>query len=245
LTKTQFEAFRGLRQKWRELCERAAETPGLWEAQRALALKLHNGDYEVVRPAVDNGALDDVTQAAAPKIILVGDNPGRREQAAERYLVGPSGKIAVGFFRAHPEQDIDFRRDVVILNNTPIHTCRTAELKQLAETGGDAVRTALSQTQTETAELLAEFQAAIKVPIWVTGYSEVKKNGIFAVWGRRLAEVFPNQNSLYFYRHFSMNQFTIELSQEQKQAPDKPLAETIKRIGIAHRERVLSLFTRR
>jgi hypothetical protein len=206
-----------------------------------------NSAYVVETPVVYNTALDDVTADAEIKLILVADNPGRREQAAQnrRYLVGPSGKIAQKFFRDNPSLGIDFLKNVIILNKTPIHSPRTAELNKLcemeAETGGRSITGALESSQKKMAELLLEFHEALNTHVWITGYSEMKKGGIFEIYTNRLKELYADKPELYkqlfLFRHFSMNQFTIDL---KKQTEDgETVLKTLKRIGSAYRKRIL------
>jgi len=204
--------------------------------------------YQVETPIVYNGALDDITRDSDIRLILVGDNPGRREQAAEnrRYLVGPSGKIAEKFFRDNPSLDIDFRKNVIILNKTPIHTPRTVELRELRRLGGASLETALAESQRLMARLLADFQQTIagKVgaapPVWITGYSEMKKGGVFEVYTNELKNIYGKTalgDTVFLYRHFSMNQFTIDLKRQT--LPGEPLAQALGRIGRAYRQRFL------
>jgi hypothetical protein len=212
---------------------------------------------------VYNGALDDVGPGDDIKLILVADNPGRREQAAEnrRYLVGPSGKIAEKFFREYPELDINFRRHVIILNKTPVHTPRTADLRELcrlesgpgSRNGMPRRRLSLSEqladTQVFMARFLLEFHQALSpIPVWITGYSEMKKGGIFEAYTETLRRLYGpsgaggpapagSAGGLFLYRHFSMNQFTIDLRQ-QAAAGESP-RKTLARIGRAYARRIL------
>jgi hypothetical protein len=212
---------------------------------QAVQQKLVNSrspSYTVETPIVYNGALDDVQPDSEIRLILVADNPGRREQAAEnrRYLVGPSGKIAEKFFRDNPALNIDFRKNVIILNKTPIHTPRTVELRELCRLGGAALETALAESQRIMARLLREFHQAIAVPVWITGYSEMKKGGVFEAYTSELKTLYNGtdlQDSVFLYRHFSMNQFTIDLKRQT--ARREPLDKALDRIGTAYRERFL------
>jgi hypothetical protein len=201
--------------------------------------------YTVETPIVYNGALDEVSAGSEIRLILVADNPGRREQAAvnRRYLVGPAGKIAGRFFRDNPCLGIDFRENAIILNKTPVHTPRTADLRELCRLGGDALATAISESQRIMARLLLDFHQALSpVPVWITGYSEMKKNGIFAAYTETLEELYrpaasPLWEQICIYRHFSMNQFTIDLRQQA--SPGESLEASLARIGAAYRRRVL------
>jgi len=212
--------------------------------------------YPVETPVVYNGALDDVSRESDIRLILVGDNPGRREQAAEnrRYLVGPSGKIAEKFFRDNPALGIDFRKNVIILNKTPVHTPRTVELRKLCKLGGSSLEKAVAESQRLMARLLAEFQRAFAggggsaLPVWITGYSEMGKGGVFDAYTNELKSmrglaVGPAKDgaifadTVFLYRHFSMNQFTIDLKR-QTQAGES-LSQALRRIGAAYRQRFL------
>jgi len=231
----------------REIARMDRALPGLLSLQQKL-VDGRSPSYAVETPLVYNGALDDVTEADDIRMILVGDNPGRREQAAEnrRYLVGPSGKIAERFFRENPDIGIDFRKNVVILNKTPIHTARTAELRELLRLGGPDLETALDDSQRFMARLLLEFQKALsedsgRAPVaWITGYSEMKKGGVFAAYTNELGRLYGGGDfgeTLFLYRHFSMNQFTIDLKQQA--LPGETVSAALERIGAAYRKRIL------
>jgi len=226
--------------------------PGLKKIQQAFADSRPEASYQVQTPVVYNYSLDDIEKNDTIKLILVADNPGRREQAQEnrRYLVGPSGKIAKKFFADNIELGIDFLRNVIILNKTPVHTPRTGDLKKIcagnfASDGGSinfsAISEALKDSQIKMADLLFQFQQALCCPVWITGYSEMKKGGIFEAYTQRLKELYANNKEMYkqvfIYRHFSMNQFTIDLKHQSMQ--NEKTASCLKRIGKAYRERIL------
>jgi hypothetical protein len=257
-----WKAFAAAREHYKEYIDSLTrQLPRLQVYQQELADSRSGPAYTVETPIVYNLALDEVTQKDDIKLILTADNPGRREQAAEnrRYLVGPSGKIADRFFREHPELGIDFRKNVLILNKTPIHTPRTIELRELCRLGGPKLTAAVIESQKIMAELLLEFhQTLAPIPVWIIGYSEMKKGGIFETYTETLRELYTLQDAtkaiakhaasythsddalreqLFFYRHFSMNQFTIDLRQQA--APNEPLSKTLERIGAAYRQRIL------
>jgi hypothetical protein len=233
--------------------------PGLLGHIQELVNDRDGPSYTVETPVVYNGALEEISAGSDIKMILVADNPGRREQAAEnrRYLVGPSGKLAENFFRNHPELGIDFRKNVIILNKTPIHTPRTAELKELCRRGGKVLAGAISASQKTMAELLLAFHEALIpvrrgspegpvqsggiIPVWITGYSEMRRGGIFEAYTETLKTLYAQKpllgKRLFFYRHFSMNQFTIDLHKQAREGED--LAQSLDRIGAAYRTRVL------
>jgi len=203
-----------------------------------------NSSYTVETPVVYNCALDDISIDDEIKLILVADNPGRREQAAEnkRYLVGPSGKIARKFFIDNPALGIDFIKNVIILNKTPIHSPRTIELRELCRMD-NSLSAALEKSQKAMVNLLLEFHKALCCPVWITGYSEMKKGGIFEEYTNKLNELYKNKENndlyknLFFFRHFSMNQFTIDLKQQIQ--PTETVLKCLKRIGAAYKKRIL------
>jgi hypothetical protein len=244
MKKTAWQGFCEARTRFKVLTDTLRkELPELGSYQQKLVDARGGPAYTVETPVVYNEALEDIEPSSNIKLILVADNPGRREQAAEnrRYLVGPSGKIAERFFRE--QLDIDFRKNVIILNKTPIHTPRTVELKELCRSGGTELVAALETSQRSMAEILWEFHRALSpLPVWIIGYSEMKKGGIFETYTETLREIYAKQNSrrreeLFFYRHFSMNQFTIDLSQQRRDGEETD--EALKRIGAVYRERIL------
>jgi len=251
LNRSQWNRFVKTRERFRiTVDELARSLPNLKSIQQKFADNRADGKnsfYTVETPVVYNSALDDVTSVDDIKLILVADNPGKREQAAQnrRYLVGPSGKIANKFFRDNASLGIDFLKNIIILNKTPIHSPRTVELRELcrmeAQSGGGAISDALEESQKKMAALLLEFHEALDTPVWITGYSEMKKGGIFEVYTESLKELYSERQEMfkqiYFYRHFSMNQFTIDLKQQS--LPEETLAKSLRRIGTAYRRRIL------
>jgi len=248
MTPTAWESFVKTREAYRSKVEQLEKSLPELQAILQKLVDSRTPSYRVDTPIVYNCALDDVTQDSEIRLILVGDNPGRREQAAEnrRYLVGPSGKIAEKFFRDNPSLNIDFRKNVIILNKTPIHTPRTVELRELCRLGGSSLEKALVESQRFMANLLAEFQQAFSkengpvLPVWITGYSEMKKNGVFAVYTNELKSMYANSafgEAVFLYRHFSMNQFTIDIKQQA--VPGESLVQSLGRIGKAYRQRFL------
>ena len=92
MTDPAWQAFCKFRRKFRNLCEKtAAEIPRLKDLQQRLAETRQGPAYTVDTPVVYNETLDSITKTDEIKLILVADNPGRKEQALEnrRYLVGP------------------------------------------------------------------------------------------------------------------------------------------------------------
>ena len=251
MNRSVWNRFIRIRDRYRKEIERICRVlPELPAIQQRL-VDSRSPSYPVETPIVYNSALDNVRMNSEIRLILVADNPGRREQMAEnrRYLVGPSGKIAEKFFRDNPALKINFRENVIILNKTPVHTPRTIELKELCRLGGTVLETVLAESQRFMARLLLDFHQTLSngdtLPVWITGYSEMKKGGIFEAYTKELKLVYENnelRDSVFLYRHFSMNQFTIDL--KRRAAPGEALAQTLKRIGAAYREHYLAIMYR-
>jgi hypothetical protein len=231
------------------------KVPRLQELQQTLVDADYGGKNTVVRPVVYNESLDDITEKDTIKIILVGDNPGRKEQETGRYLIGPSGKLAENFFNAHPALGINFRKNVIILNKTPIHTPRTADLKKLSaqpavSPGSESIAASIRDSQREMVSVLHRFYTALRpVKIWIIGYSEMRKGGLFAEYTSALFDTLPAED-IFFYRHFSMNQFLIDYNDKVKQfAPPKGVPEgeweILKTIGERYREQIKKANTER
>jgi len=242
----QWDNFTKAKERFRCTVEElTASLPKLKSIQQKFVDSRTESSYAIETPVVYNTALDDITINNEIKLILVADNPGRREQAAEnrRYLVGPSGKIAKKFFLDNPSLGIDFLKNVIILNKSPIHSPRTLDLRELCrmENFKKSLVKALEESQKAMAAILLEFHQALDCPVWITGYSEMRKKGIFEVYTEKLKELYADKQKMYkqiyFFRHFSMNQFTIDLRQQA--LPGETTARSLKRIGTAYRERIL------
>ncbi|MDR1903994.1 MAG: uracil-DNA glycosylase family protein [Treponema sp.] len=248
--------FCTVRERFRELTESLdKELPYLKTMQQEMVNLRSGPEYNVETSVVYNFALDEIRQDDDLKLILVADNPGRREQEKRYYLVGPSGKIAEKFFRDNPSLGIDFRKNVIILNKTPIHTPRTAELRTLGKGGNESTESrahikafegAFLQSQKIMAALLQQLHTALSdsnkpVPVWIIGYSEMKNGGVFETYTKTLQALYQNEqerkDEIFLFRHFSMNQFKIDFNRQalSLEAP----RETLDRIGRAYRKRIL------
>jgi hypothetical protein len=167
--------------------------------------------------------------------------------------VGQSGKLAEGFF--NDKLGIDFRKEVLILNKTPIHTPKTAELRRLLTLGdrlgkasgkgeGEALRAAFEASQVRMAGLARELHGQLGpgTVLWISGSGELGPRGLFRPYAEALSAAYSGApkrliDSIWLFNHFSMNQFAIEV--KKKADPGKPLLEELCRIGVANRERVL------
>ena len=252
MTKPQYAAFDQIRAEFRDyvgsLSDRA---PWLAALQEELRLVRGYGDYRIETPVVYNEALDDVGQNDDPRFIIVADNPGKNEQkvANRRYLVGQSGKLAQGWFRK--ELDLDFRSSSIIINKTPIHTPKTAEIALLWKLSGKhaaELGALLDESQRRMAGFAFRMHGSLGCVLWISGYGELKPKGLFSAWAeettRHYAAARPAlRKSVWVFRHFSMNQFAIEYSRFKGAVPGAseksgPMAR-LEAIGTANRKRIL------
>ncbi len=268
MDKEQFAALKTFRDEYKKKCDEwSALATQLVPLQKAAA-KGDTPDYPIETPVVYNTALDEITQDDDIKIIVIGDNPGKDEQRAknQKYLVGQAGKIAQGFFARHPSLGVDFRKNAIILNKTPVHSAKTKHLKFIASQSA-AARDLILQSQLWLAQKTAELAAGVGAQIWLVGYAELKDKGIFAPYRDKLKEAAtackPKNaaaqksqtdqeaatvwDSLFVFQHFSMNRFLIDLrdfcAKEGGLCPDGgfdegALAKKIAALGRRHRDEI-------
>lgn len=104
-----------------------------------------------------------------PELILVGDNPGRREYEQSVYLCvqGRAGAMAHSFFDGIFGAS-SFRGKVMVLNKSSFHTPRTVGLTE-AMRGDPALAEAIRRDQEENARLIADSVALLGVPVVTIG----------------------------------------------------------------------------
>ena len=251
VTEPQWTALASFRGAFRKKCAEWSERSSPWLKEMQQKAALHGGapTYPVETPVVYNTALDGVSPDDDIRLVIASDNPGKDEQRAynRRYLVGQAGKLAARFFGAHPELNVDFRKNAIVLNKTPIHTARTQQLRFLLKEGGQDFRALLEESERFMAEGAAALQAALGCPLWVTGYSEMRKGGVFASYAETLSGIRASsggsalESSLFLFQHFSMNRFSIDLntSRALKGAAGLPLEARLRLLGLAHRREIL------
>ncbi|MCX8014366.1 MAG: hypothetical protein N3A02_08775 [Rectinema sp.] len=224
----------------------------LCESQMALRRDRGYGEDPVETPVVYNLSLDEIAITDKPLFILAADNPGIQEQKAHqrRYLVGQSGKLADSWFRVH--LNADFREATLIINKTPIHTPKTAELRLLPRYAGPhaaALKALIEESQRVMARYACSMLECLEIPLWISGLGELGPRGIFRPYAEELmkwAEHAPKplRDRIWLFRHFSMNQFAIEYrqySQTHIAAEESPAAvlANLEAIGCANRRRIL------
>ena len=246
-----------------------AAAPELSALQKAAVEKAKAPLYPFETTVVYNKALDEVTAADNIKLIVIGDNPGKDEQLTKnnKYLVGQAGKIAEGYFKKNPELGVDFRKNVIILNKTPIHSGKTNQLKTIAKLGGEKIVDLIRESQLwmaeRTARLHCDLVAAAKGQVdskgpegglgggqvdvapelWLVGYSELKNKGIFTEYRDCLKNTYgkdPAWEKVYVFQHFSMNRFTIDLNDfiRRENRSGCALSENIHKVGEIHRDEI-------
>lgn len=179
--------------EWNKRC------PQLQALQEAAAKAANTPSYSFETPIVYNRDLDRFTRDDDIKLIVIGDNPGKDEQLLKnnKYLVGQAGKIADGFFKRNPELGVDFRKNVIILNKTPVHSAKTNQLKHIIKNGGAQVAALIQESQLWMAEQTAKLHSAlcsgagadgVAPELWLVGYAELKGKGIFIPYRDKLKE---------------------------------------------------------
>ncbi len=259
-----YQAFVAIREEFRALVSGInSRAPWLSALQDVLRIDCGYDDYAIETPVVFNGELDDVGPETDPRFIVVADNPGKKEQLSinRRYLVGQSGKLAAGWF--DKELGLDFRKEVIILNKTPIHTPKTAELRKLLAVAGPRrkeLAVMLEESQVAMARLAFRLHACLGCPVWISGYGELGSRGLFFPYAREITRLYASaperqRDALWLFRHFSMNQFAIEMRLKADPVgdhaaedsntdipPADPRARTLvalRRIGTENRKRIL------
>jgi hypothetical protein len=241
-----FSRFEELRDEFRRRVGLwSTSLPGLADAQRALARE--SGDvYEIETPVVYNLALDDVRQSDGIPWIVVADNPGKREQEAgmNRYLVGRSGLVAERFFAR--ELGVDFRRQVLIINKTPVHTPKTVQLRKLVRLYPEA-KAVIDDSQRFMAAMVPVLQECFNAKVWVMGLSELRGGGLFEPWRLALADAYARageagpgsrlSDGVYGFNHFSMGSFATDL--KRRRLPGEAVPDAVMRIGAENRARIL------
>ncbi|MCQ2592751.1 MAG: hypothetical protein MJ188_08190 [Treponema sp.] len=230
--------------------------PNLKELQKKAAEEAGTPAYSFETPVVYNRDLDKITEADCIKLIVIGDNPGKDEQLEKnnRYLVGQAGKIAEGFFRRNDELGVDFRKNVIILNKTPIHSAKTVQLRKIMQLGGKEVSDLIEESQLWMAKKTTElhrdlcFAAENKgecPELWLVGYSELKGKGFFLPYRDELKKNYLCNKEIwervFVFQHFSMNRFSIDLKDFMRADENLNLMDAIHRLGEKHKTEVFDL----
>lgn len=194
--------------------------------------------YPLENPIVYNSALDEIESEDEIKIIVLGDNPGKNEQLSknQKYLVGQAGKLAESFFKNHTELKIDFRKNAIILNKTPVHSAKTNELKTIFKNASKPLQKMILDSQIFMAEKTALLSNELNAKIFLVGYSELKPNGFFEPFKTTLKNCVNDINQILVFQHFSMNRFSIDLKSFMQKNPNLSLSDSILRLGLLHQK---------
>ena len=246
MTNAQFSAISSFREEFHEYCKKL--TADFGEILRPLqksAAKNDTPEYPIENPIVYNSALDTLDENSQIRLILIGDNPGKNEQLSknQKYLVGQSGKIASNFFAKNSQFYIDFQKNVIILNKTPIHTAKTQHLRKLAS--DSRIAQIIEESQLWFAQKTAQLHSAFdEAELWLVGYGELKKRGIFAPYRDALksAERAEDWARVRVFQHFSMNCFLNDLRRFMKENENLSILEAAKELGIFHRDEIFGKF---
>ena len=247
MTVLEWEVFCNFRNQYKKLCND-------WENQFGNELKIlqkqaaasDTPEYSIEHTVVYNKSLDEITAQSEIKLIVIGDNPGKDEQLDknQKYLVGQAGKLGDSFFKNNPELKIDFRKNVIILNKTPVHTAKTKHLKYLLTNGSFGVKKLIKESQLWMARKTAELVSKLpNVSLWIVGYSELKDKGLFLGYRnelkRSLVEL-PNgcYERLLVFQHFSMNRFSIDLKEYKSKNPLLTTDSLLKELGNFHKREI-------
>ena len=261
----QFKYFDDFRNRFREKVKEWSEFSDQLQKlqEQAAAGKDGKADYRIETPVVYNTALDAVTKDDEIRLIIIGDNPGKNEQLEKnrKYLVGLAGKLGQKFFAENPELGIDFRKNAIILNKTPVHSARTEQLKYIIKNGSPQLNAMITESQEwmarETALLhmnLARLggKGSYVPQLWLVGYAELKGKGLFLTYRDTLVNTYETDfctDNVYTFQHFSMNRFTIDLKNYMEKkgslSPENTekasLAKDLAELGSLHRKEILGV----
>lgn len=252
MTDLQWKIFCDFKKDFKSQIEKWTKfAPELKDLQKQAAIVAGTPEYSFETPVVYNRALEELSKEDDIKLIVIGDNPGKDEQLLKnnKYLVGQAGKIAEGYFRKNPELEIDFRKNVIILNKTPVHSAKTAQLKTIVKLGGEKISSLILESQVWMAKRTARLHidlcknGNVQPELWAVGYSELKSKGIFEDYRDVLKSSYEGEekiwNKVFVFQHFSMNRFSIDLADfiKDKKNP-QPLEKSIHELGLKHKNEI-------
>ncbi len=254
MNKKQWDAFCNYKSEIKKLCSSINKfSEELFLLQKE-SCKTDTPDYPLENAVVYNTSYDSFTESDEIKLIVIGDNPGKEEQLNknQKYLVGQSGRIAEGFFRRNPELEIDFRKNVIITNKTPLHTAKTKHLKYLEKNGSKEIREILLSAQIKMAQITGELhknlvenceENSFKPQLWMVGYNELKGKGLFVNYRDELKSFYEKNapqcwDKVFVFQHFSMNRFLIDLKSYRNSNENLSLMQSIENLGHLHRNEI-------
>ena len=241
MTDNEWNAFCEFREDFKEKVKEWSSVGAEISELAKKAAKKDTPEYNIENPVVYNTALDSFSKEDEIKLIVIGDNPGKNEQLSknQKYLVGQAGKIGEGFFARNPELGIDFRKNAIILNKTPVHSAKTCHLKVFKKEASEEVLKVLEESQIWMAERTALLHKSLSgCALWLVGYAELKNKGIFSLYRDKLLESSGAFDRVFVFQHFSMNCFTQDLKKFMAKNPELALSEAIDELGHIHRKEI-------
>jgi hypothetical protein len=189
-------------------------------------------------PFVFNKALCKIEKGDTTiKYILIGDNPGKKEQESKTYFDenGQAGKAMRKFFNDHKKElGIEhFEKNVIILNKTPIHTVKTKDLGQLKEKEKSIFEETQRWMAKETACLHQSLDPECK--LWIIGLGNLN-NKIFNTYRETFQNAYSGKEAwekVFVYKHFSTNWFTRDYKNHFQEFSQEKLENLGKKYQIA------------
>lgn len=255
MNNNQWEFFCNFRENFRNYCDslNSKYKDELFYLQKK-ASELDTPEYPLETSVVYNTDLDSITENSNIRLIVIGDNPGKNEQLSinQKYLVGQSGKLANSFFKNNPDLQTDFRKNVIILNKTPIHTAKTKHLKYLIKNGSPEIKNIILESQTYMATQTALLHqklyklanpSTVFPQLWLVGYSELKDNGIFQEYKTKLINSYFHDKEIWnstvlLFQHFSMNCFSKDLKNYMNIHKNLNIIDSLNNLGKMHKSEI-------
>ena len=86
---------------------------------------------------------------------------------------------------------------------------------------------------------------AEKPEIFLVGYSELKKNGIFTEYKNELKKIYSSApeewKKVFVFQHFSMNRFSIDLKNSMLAQNNQDIVQAAHALGTIHKNEIWTL----
>ena len=161
-----------------------------------------------------NNNLDKISNLSHIKLIVCADNPGKHEFKDNVYLFsnGKCGVMAKNFFQ---KLNLNLHEEIIVLNKTPIHTCKTKGLKEISQNIFDKSQIIMANFAIEL--LKACLKQNQDTELWILGASNAnfgEKNPLFAQYKEIIAQAKNNEEiwkKIFCFYHFSCGGFYKEV----------------------------------
>jgi hypothetical protein len=143
-------------------------------------------------------------KAAKPQLVIVGDNPGKKEKQDKIYFhprgfAGKKARYFIKKFIKSNDKDYYDTESVLLMNKCPFYSNQTHQLLINQQT-----KIAIQNAVSATVEALKELKENFEVPILITGCSA---NGLNKIFFKTLAKIAGWKEKFYFGKHFSYGHF--------------------------------------